>query len=78
MDGIAAGDKEKHFWVTNLVKDGQEAIIACILEAVINRHEYQMTGVYWRTRQFGNLDGINKKTKCSSHKHYQCRWRRYI
>ncbi|MFZ2449009.1 MAG: TIGR02450 family Trp-rich protein [Methylovulum miyakonense] len=37
--------KEKHFWVTSLVNDGQEAIIACILEAVINRHEYQID---WR------------------------------
>jgi len=35
-------NKEKHFLVTGLVKDEQEMVIACVLEAVINHREYQI------------------------------------
>ena len=35
-------NKEKHFLVTKLVRDDQETVIACILEAVINHREYEL------------------------------------
>ena len=35
-------NKEKHFLVTKLIRNEQEDIIACVLEAVINHHEYQL------------------------------------
>lgn len=35
-------NKEKHFLVTRLIKDEQEVVIACILEAVINHNEYEI------------------------------------
>ncbi len=34
--------KEKHFLVTQLIRDDQEKVIACILEAVITRREYEI------------------------------------
>lgn len=37
--------KEKHFLVTHLIRDEQETIVACVLEAVINHREYEMD---WR------------------------------
>lgn len=37
--------KEKHFLVSGLLKDEQEQLIGCVLEAVINHHEYEID---WR------------------------------
>ncbi|MCB5161445.1 TIGR02450 family Trp-rich protein [Marinomonas algarum] len=34
--------KEKHFIVTKLHRDENEVVIACILEAVINKNQYQL------------------------------------
>ena len=39
---IKPKQKERHFIVTKLVRDENEIIISCELEAVINRHIYQM------------------------------------
>jgi tryptophan-rich hypothetical protein len=38
-------NKEKHFLVTRLIRDEQEVLVACVLEAVINHREYEMD---WR------------------------------
>jgi len=35
-------NKEKHFLVTRLIRNEQEIVVGCILEAVINRHEVQL------------------------------------
>jgi tryptophan-rich hypothetical protein len=35
-------NKEKHFLVTKLIRDDQEKVIACIVEAVINHREYEL------------------------------------
>ncbi len=37
--------KEKHFLVSQLIRDEQEQIIGCVLEAIINHSEYEMD---WR------------------------------
>lgn len=43
---VTPKNKEKHFLVTRVIKDDeQEIIVGCVLEAVINGHEYQMN---WR------------------------------
>lgn len=34
--------KEKHFIVTKLIKDEQESVIECILEAVLTRKQYTL------------------------------------
>jgi tryptophan-rich hypothetical protein len=34
--------KERHFIVTKLHRNGNETIISCDLEAVINKHRYQI------------------------------------
>lgn len=39
-------NKERHFIVTELIRDEQETIIACQLEAVINKNSYQID---WKT-----------------------------
>jgi tryptophan-rich hypothetical protein len=39
-------NKERHFIVTELIRDEQETIIACELEAVINKNSYQID---WKT-----------------------------
>ncbi|ASF47738.1 TIGR02450 family Trp-rich protein [Methylovulum psychrotolerans] len=39
---VTPANKEKHFLVTRLIKDEQEVVIACILEAVINHNEYEI------------------------------------
>jgi tryptophan-rich hypothetical protein len=39
-------NKERHFIVTELIRDEQETIIACELEAVINKKTYQID---WKT-----------------------------
>jgi len=43
---VTPKNKEKHFLVTRIIKDEEDLLIAaCILEAVINGHEYQTN---WR------------------------------
>ena len=32
--------KEKHFIVTKLIKDDNDTVVECVLEAVINKHQY--------------------------------------
>ena len=34
--------KEKHFIVTKLIRDEENIVIECILEAVINKNQYQL------------------------------------
>ena len=38
-------NKEKHFLVTRLMRDEQEIVVACLLEAVINHREVEID---WR------------------------------
>ncbi|RVU86036.1 TIGR02450 family Trp-rich protein [Leucothrix sargassi] len=38
-------NKELHFMVTKLIRDEEETVIACELEAVINKNSYQLD---WR------------------------------
>jgi tryptophan-rich hypothetical protein len=38
-------NKEKHFVVTNVVYDDRQKVELCVIEAVINQHEYQIN---WR------------------------------
>ncbi len=35
-------NKEKHFLVTRVIRNEQETIVFCILEAVINHREYEL------------------------------------
>ncbi len=35
-------DKEKHFLVTDVIKNELEIIVGCVLEAVLTRHQYAM------------------------------------
>ena len=35
-------NKEKHFLVTRLIRDEQEVVVACLLEAVINHREVEL------------------------------------
>ena len=35
-------NKEKHFLVTGVIRNEQQAVIFCILEAVINHREYEL------------------------------------
>ncbi|MEY3759310.1 MAG: hypothetical protein RIR39_801 [Pseudomonadota bacterium] len=35
-------NKEKHFLVTRLIRDEQEIVVACLLEAVINNREAEL------------------------------------
>jgi tryptophan-rich hypothetical protein len=37
--------KEKHFLVTEVLRNEQQQIIACLLEAVINQRQYELD---WR------------------------------
>lgn len=37
--------REKHFIVTGLLRDGQERPVGCVLEAVMSRREYPLD---WR------------------------------
>lgn len=39
-------NREKHFLVTELIRDEDEVITGCILEAVINQNSYTLTD--WR------------------------------
>jgi tryptophan-rich hypothetical protein len=39
---IKPKQKERHFIVTKLVRDENEVIIFCELEAIINKHIYQI------------------------------------
>lgn len=34
--------KEKHFLVTQLIRNEEDVVIDCIVEAVINRNQYQL------------------------------------
>ncbi|MGO3738656.1 TIGR02450 family Trp-rich protein [Marinomonas foliarum] len=34
--------KEKHFIVTKLIRDEENVVIECVLEAVINKNQYQL------------------------------------
>jgi len=34
--------KEKHFLVTELIRNEQDKIVACLLEAIINHQEYEL------------------------------------
>lgn len=38
-------NEEKHFLVTRVIKNDQEIVLACILEALIHRNEYELD---WR------------------------------
>lgn len=42
---LAPQNREKHFLVTRLVRDEQERVIGCALEAVLSRREQQID---WR------------------------------
>ena len=33
--------KEKHFLVTKVIRNEEQYIVACLLEALINHHEYE-------------------------------------
>ncbi|MFQ3187253.1 MAG: tryptophan-rich hypothetical protein [Marinomonas primoryensis] len=35
--------KEKHFIVTKLIRDEEEAVIKCVIEAVINKNQHTIT-----------------------------------
>lgn len=39
---IEPKNKERHFIITELIKDDEENIIACQLQAVINKNHYEM------------------------------------
>ncbi len=41
-------NKERHFIVTELIRNEEEVIIGCKLEAVINKNSYQID---WKTLQ---------------------------
>lgn len=34
--------KEKHFIVTKLIRDEDDIVVECVLEAVINKNQYQL------------------------------------
>ncbi|MGZ8184111.1 MAG: TIGR02450 family Trp-rich protein [Methylobacter sp.] len=38
-------NKEKHFLVTSVIKNDEEIIVGCVLEAVLNHNAYQLD---WR------------------------------
>ncbi|MBR7887539.1 TIGR02450 family Trp-rich protein [Marinomonas sp. A79] len=38
--------KEKHFIVTKLIRDENDLVVDCLVEAVINRQQYQLP---WQT-----------------------------
>ena len=42
---VSVSNKEKHFIITKVKFDEQQNIIECIIEAVINQHQY---GINWR------------------------------
>jgi len=35
-------NKEKHFLVTRVIRNEQETVVACVLEAVIHHREYEL------------------------------------
>ena len=39
---VKPSNKEKHFLVTRLIRDEQEIIVACLLEAVINHRDVEL------------------------------------
>jgi len=43
---VTPHNKEKHFMVTELVRDEQERVVACLLEAVLTRQVYSFP---WQT-----------------------------
>jgi tryptophan-rich hypothetical protein len=40
---VSPQQKEKHFLVTKLIRDEEDTIIECILEAVINKNQYTLS-----------------------------------
>ena len=38
-------NKEKHFLVTRVIRNEQQTVVVCVLEAVINHREYELD---WR------------------------------
>ena len=43
---VSPQQKEKHFIVTKLIRDEQDTIIECVVEAVINKSQYLLP---WQT-----------------------------
>ena len=39
---VQPGQRERHFIVTRLIRAGDETIIGCVLEAVINKNTYEI------------------------------------
>jgi tryptophan-rich hypothetical protein len=39
---VQPSNKEKHFLVTRVIRNEQEIIVFCVLEAVINHSEYEL------------------------------------
>ena len=39
---VQTSNKEKHFLVTRLIRDEQQIVVDCILEAIINHREYEL------------------------------------
>jgi tryptophan-rich hypothetical protein len=39
---VQPANKEKHFLVTRVIRNEQETVVACILEAVIHHREYEL------------------------------------
>ncbi len=39
---VKPSNKEKHFLVTRLIRDEQEIVVTCLLEAVINHSEVEL------------------------------------
>jgi tryptophan-rich hypothetical protein len=42
---VSIKNKEKHFTVTLVEKDEEQNVVLCVIEAVINNHEYSID---WR------------------------------
>jgi len=42
---VSIKNKEKHFTVTLVEKDEEQNVVLCVIEAVINNHEYSIA---WR------------------------------
>jgi tryptophan-rich hypothetical protein len=42
---VDVSNKEKHFVITNLSLDEDQRVTACMIEAIINKHEY---AINWR------------------------------
>jgi len=49
---IAVKNKEKHFIITQVNFDDDQAVIECIIEAVISKNDYEIN---WRDLKDSNL-----------------------